>query len=627
MDRRELLNEAVRLHQLNKFDEAEPMYLKLLLSAPENIEIRYLLGVLLHQSGRHREAADYLEKVVATDPTYAEAFNSLGNVYQAIGDIEKAEAGFRRAIELKPTLAIAYLNYAGLLQQIGNEPAAIEVYKKGIHADPAFLPLYQKLGEVSAKRGNLPEAEKWFRQALKFAPRDDRLLTSLGLVLQSQNRLAEAVHCFQSIIDNAPGSYEAINQLGMIYEAMGFLDKAEQAFSSALSIQPTYAEACYNKAGVLAKTDRYEEALSSYKHAVELKPNFPQAFNNWGFALQEQGNLDDALRQYEKAISLDPEFADAHWNYALALLLCGRFEEGWREYEWRWRSGQRFAFRDKLNKIEWDGSISTNSRLLLYAEQGLGDAIQFVRYIPLVMKRCSSIVLAVHIELTALFRQAFPGIAVQSFDQFLPEYDAHCSLLSLPRLMGTGLDNIPSHVSYLKSKPEQTAVWKEKFQDAGGLINVGIVWRGNPKHKRDRHRSVSLKAFERFTSMKRMRLYSLQKDAEHEELHRFQGQLIDYTENFTDFISTAACLEHMDIVVSVDTSVAHLAGALGKPVWLLLPKIPDWRWLLHREDSPWYPSMKLFRQRENGDWSSVFDAVQTELDRFDKKYGSTSSKA
>ena len=338
---------------------------------------------------------------------------------------------------------------------------------------------------------------------------------------------------------------------------------------------------------------------------------------------RDQGNLDEALASYREALRLKPDYADAHFNRSLPLLVQGRFEEGWAEYEWRWRSEvflvQGHA-RPALAKREWDGSPLQGRTILLHVEQGLGDTIQFARYASLLKQQgAGQVLLACPPELQRLMRRCRDIDQIVTETPF-PDFDVGVFLLSLPHLLGTtSIERIPADIPYIDCDPEWVESWEARLASLEGqrpALRVGIAWQGNPGHKTDRWRSVALEQFAPLAELPGVRLVSLQKGLGREQLDKLPGLAIDLGAELTDLADTAAVVSCLDLVITVDTALAHLAGAMGKPVWVILPVVPDWRWLLQREDSPWYPSMRLFRQAARGQWNEVFGRIKTMLADF-----------
>jgi len=362
----------------------------------------------------------------------------------------------------------------------------------------------------------------------------------------------------------------------------------------------------------MAKLDRVEEAEGLHRRAIAIKPDFADAHYNLGVALHGQGRFDEALASYDEAARLNPEFVDARWNRAFLWLTMGRFAEGWREHEWRWRRKHQppRSFPQPL----WKGEPIAGRTILLHNEQGVGDTLQFVRYAPLVAAQGARVLVQVQRPLARLVRASLDGgIEVLAEGDLLPPFDLHAPLLSLPLAFATTLETVPARIPYLKADAAAAARWRSRIGPLPGL-KIGLVWAGNAQHKNDRNRSIALERLMPLVDEVKARWFSLQVGERAGDLARVaSGRINNLADRFTDFAETAAAIDNLDLVISVDTAVAHLAGALGKPAWVLLPAVPDWRWLLVRSDNPWYPTARLFRQPARGDWDSVMQALRAAL--------------
>jgi tetratricopeptide (TPR) repeat protein len=371
---------------------------------------------------------------------------------------------------------------------------------------------------------------------------------------------------------------------------------------------------------VLYTLKRFDDALAGYDRALALRPDYVEAHCNRGVTLQDFRRFDEALACYERARATRPDFADAHYNEALCRLLVGDLKRGFDRHEWRWETAQHRSFKRNFSQTLWTGAQDLSGKtILLHAEQGLGDTIQFCRYAPLVAARGACVVLEVQEPLRALMA-TLPGDArMVARGEPLPDFDLHCPLLSLPRSLATELATIPRVTPYLRAAADGAAKWNGRL-GVRDRPRIGVAWSGRPSHKNDHNRSIDLAAFLQGFAGIDATIVSLQREVRDADLAtlRERGDVVHFGEELKDFSDTAALIANLDLVVAVDTSVAHLAGALAKPVWVLLPFIPDWRWLLDRDDSPWYPAARLFRQDESRRWENVFARVNAALcDRFD----------
>jgi tetratricopeptide (TPR) repeat protein len=560
------LDNAKQHHRAGDLDEAERLYRDLLRQDDSQAEAWYLLGVLLHQRDGDTDAEDVLRQAVRLRPEWAAARNLLGVVLARQQRPDEAAHQWREALRFQPDCADARHNL-DLLQHppLNGHP----------HGGLAQPPHGQK--PSSAKAG-ATEAE--LRQAVRQHPTSAAAHNNLGLALLER--------------DDLPG--------------------AEASLQQALRLQPDLADAHNNLGMVRWRQGRLDEALTSLHEALRLRPDFAEAYNNLGSVQHYHGQPAEALASFERAVALKPDYAEAHANKALGLLLLGRWTEGWAEYEWRWqlKTASRRAFTPPL----WDGGPLAGRTILLHAEQELGDTLQFIRYAPLVQERGGTVIVLAPKSLMPLLRTCRGIDRLVPFGDPLPPCDVHAPLLSLPRLLGTTSDNVPAGVPYLHADEERLRQWRSRLVGYGGF-KVGIAWQGDHRHRADRQRSAPLAAFAPLAQLPGVQLVSLQKGAGTEQLANcpfpltLLGQELDADGGA--FQDSAAVMQQLDLMVCVDTAVGHLAGALGVPVWLALPLAPDWRWLLERSDTPWYPSMRLFRQRRLDDWSGVFDEMAAAL--------------
>jgi tetratricopeptide (TPR) repeat protein len=425
-----------------------------------------------------------------------------------------------------------------------------------------------------------------------------------------------------NIIKKQPGNSGALHLLGLTSERSGKYQDALNYLKRALLFDPENAE-IHNAFGIsLIAKKQYDDAIRCFQKALRIKPDLAEAYFNLGLAHQDTGKLDDAIRYFRDAIRITPDFTKAHWNLAHLLLLQGDFREGWKEYEWRWKTEDFIANQSGLPHPLWDGSDIAGKTILLQAEQGFGDTIQFIRYAPLVSQRCAKVIVGCHKVIKSLMQSVGNVNEVIAYGEKLPEFDVRCRLLSLPAIFETNLETIPSKAPYISADRNFSEKWRKKLQNDGPALKAGIAWAGSKEHKRDHDRSCPPELLLPLFDIDNIAFYSLQKGEAFEETKHFTAfkNFNDYTADIQDFSDTAGIIENLDLVITVDTSVAHLAGALGKPVWTLLPFIPDWRWMLNREDSPWYPTMKLFRQPSEGDWRGIIVKLKEGLQSLGKSF-------
>jgi len=619
----ENIENAVQYHQGGHLRKAEQLYRLVLQRDPNNPVALHSLGVIAHQREQHDTAVELIRKAIENNPQIPQFHNTLGLVFEALGKFEEAVTAYQQAVSIKPDYAEAYHNMAITLQSQGQYSDAVEKCKQAVSLKPDYAEVYNTIGFCLEKQEQYADATENYRKALQFKPNFVEAYNHLGVVLNAQKRSAEAIENYKQALRLDPDYAEVYNNLGVALKDQEQFAEAIANFEQAIRLEPYFAEAYYNLANSLRDEARCVEAIENYRQAVRLKPDFAEAYNHLGVVLNAQGGYaetiqnDEAIENYRRALQIDPNFAEAHWNLSLVLLRTGRLTEGWKEYEWRLNPELDITTYPHCYEIpRWDGTCFKSKKLLVHYEQGLGDTLHFMRYLPLVKARGGTVILEVRKPLYRLL-QGFPGVdelIEASFDDKPAEkFDYHVSLMDLPKIFATTLETIPAEVPYIHACPTKAEYWRKKL--AGPYFKVGIVWAGSPTHGNDRYRSCMLNYFAPLTKVVGVQLYGLQKGeaaAQAEELAD-EMAITNLGTEFEDFTDTAAAIENLDIVVSVDTAVLHLAGAMGKPVWALLPLSPDWRWMLKRQDSPWYPTMKLFRQKKWGQWEPVFQRVAEEL--------------
>ena len=545
------------------------------------------------------------------DSLSAETNYRLGRYFDDRGETDEALRFFHKALELDSSLSAAYNDLGTIYQNRGQIEKAITQYQKALSFNSNFTEAIYNLGNAFKELGRWPEVVLYSRKAITLDPSIPEAHYILGIAFYEQDELDQAISSWQKALQLRPQFTQIYFNLGIAYYNKGCLEKAFDYCRKAVELYPDMAEAHYNLGLVYYGKDFLEEAIRCWQKTIQLDPGHRDAFNNLGVAFQDKLNLDKAQRCFQQAIVNNPGFSEARWNQSLCHLLAGSFREGWNDYQARFRIKDIFINRHFPQPL-WDGGDLNGKRILLYAEQGFGDTIQFIRYVPLVVKRGGRVFVECQADLFPLL-DPMPGIErlIKQGDP-LPVFDIQCPLLSLPLAFNTTLEDIPVEVPYLSINPHKIRKWRQCLAADQPKKKVGLVWAGRPTHKKDRKRSLAFEAFNPLADIPGITFYSLQKgEARPQLLKRAEEmKLIDVAGDLVDFTETGALMENLDLVITVDTAAAHLAGALGKPVWTLLPYLPDWRWLLHREDSPWYPSMRLFRQPSPGEWTSVILSVR-----------------
>jgi Flp pilus assembly protein TadD/ADP-heptose:LPS heptosyltransferase len=514
---------------------------------------------------------------------HGQFYNTLGLVLEALGEYEQAATAYQKAILFKPDYAEAYHNMAILLLSQGRYAAAVEKCRQAVSLRPDYAEAYN----------------------------------TMAFSLEQQQRYDEAIENYERAVRLKPDYAEAYNHLGVVLNEQGRSAEAIESYRRALQADPEYAEVYSNLGIVLKDREQFAEAIRNFERALRLDPDFTEAHYNLANSLRDQGRCAEAIAGYKRAIQLKPDYAEAHWNMSLALLLNGNFIEGWKGYKWRRNADLKmFTERHCSGKPRWDGGSFEGKQLFVYCEQGMGDNIQFVRYLPMIKARGGTVIFDTPRPLMGLLH-GFPGIdqLVECRPNEKPsvDFDVYASLLDMPSLFGTTLETVPAEVPYIYADPTKAESWHAVL--AGPEFKVGIVWAGSSMHGNDRYRSCRLEYFAPLAKVDGVRLYGLQKGDAAAQMDELAGtvSVVNISKRFEDFTDTAAAIESLDLVISVDTSVLHLAGAMGKSTWALLPYAPEWRWMLNRLESPWYPTMKLFRQETWNGWESVFRRVAEEL--------------
>jgi tetratricopeptide (TPR) repeat protein len=616
-----VLSQALALHQAGRLAEAEKNYLQVLKAQPHHFDSLHLLGVIYHQRGNYAEAVRQIDVALKLNPELASAYNNRGNALKELKRLDEAVASYDKAIALNPGYAEAFNNRGVALKQLRRFGEALASYDKAIALKPDHAEAFYNRGVVLQELKQLDEALASYDKAIALKPDHAKAFNNRGVTLKKLRRLDEALASYEKALALKADYAEAFSNRGNALKELKRLDEALASFDKAIALKPDCAGAFYNRGNVLQELTRLDEALVSFDKALTFKPDYADAFNNRGVALSILGRPAEAEASFRGALHLRPDFADAHNNLAYALLLTGRFEEGWTEHEWRWRAKHMSGGLRNFSAPLWNGEAIGDRVILLHAEQGLGDTLQFCRYVPLIAS-AARIVLEVQAPLVRLLSQ-LPGVmAIVARGDSLPTFDVHCPLLSLPRVIGTTLDTIPASTPYLAADPALAADWRKRLAGLDGLL-VGLVWAGGRRLgfpdlvAADRRRSIALDTMEPLRDISGVSFISLQKDGPADQAaNPPRGMVLhDFTANLHDFADTAALVDGLDLVISVDTSVAHLAGALGKPVWLLNRFDTCWRWLLNRDDSPWYATLRQFRQPSPGDWNSVICGVRDALQR------------
>jgi tetratricopeptide (TPR) repeat protein len=642
------LAQALALHQQGRLADAEPLYAAILAVRPDHFDALHMLGIIKLSRGllgdalrliasamrlrtptpqilmnygivlsalnRHEEALTSFDSAIRHKSKYAEAHNSRGTVLAALGRNDEALESCRKALAIKPNYPEAHYNLGNSLDALGRCEEAVKSYDRALALRPDLVEALSNRGGTLRQLKRLDEALASCDRALALRPDLAEALSNRSMILHDMKRDDEALVSCDQALAVRPDYVEALSNRGAILNELKRYDEALQSYDRALVLRPNHAEALYNRGNCLHELHRYDEALESYDRALAVRPDDARTFNNRGKVLKELTRYDEALASNDRALALEPDNITAHRNAASLRLVTGDFSRGWPEYEWRWKKEAMALAKRNFPQPLWLGEQAIGDKtILLHSEQGFGDTIQFCRYVPLVAARGARVILDVQRPLQGLMGSLAGAPQIIATGDPLPDFDLHCPLLSLPLAFKTRLETIPSGAPYLLAPSQAVMDWDRRI-GAERRPRIGLAWSGNAVHERDRDRSMSLRAFLSILDIEAT-FVSLQKDVRADDATVLdeRGDILRLGDQLGDFSDTAALISQLDLVISVDTSVAHLAGALGKPVWVLLSYIPEWRWLLDRGDSPWYPTARLFRQNHTRTWDTVIIRVRAAL--------------
>jgi tetratricopeptide (TPR) repeat protein len=613
-----MLEKALALHQNGRLADAAALYRRILRRDPRNADALHLLGVIEIQGKNPLAAIELFDRAIELSPKNPAFFNNRGTALKDLKRLDEALASFSHALAIRPDYAEALNNRGVVLRDLKRVDEALKNFNRALAIKPDYAEGLYNRGNALADLKRLDEAVASYARALAIKPDYAEALYNRGIALKDLKRLDEALASFIRVLAIKPDYADALNNRGIVLKDLERVDEALASYDRALAIKPDYPEALYNRGNALTELKRLDEALASFDRAIALRPDYADVLNNRGTVLKDLKRIDDALASYDRVLAIKPDHADALCNRGLAQLLGGNYRKGFEGCEWRWETNGFSSKAPNIGATKWQGEELAGRSILVFSEQGLGDQIQFTRYLPLLIQRGAKVTYFCPAQLVRLLRPLDPQIAFVSSLSGEESFDFQCALMSLPLRFGTELGSIPSRVPYLKAEADLAGAWKHRIGEAG--FKIGISWQGNPNGKIDRGRSFPLSELSPLARRPGIRVISLQKNHGLDQLVNLPADaavetLGDGFDGGPDaFIDTAAVMSNLDLIVTSDTSIAHLAGALGRPTWVALQHVPDWRWLLDRDDSPWYPTMRLFRQQARDDWSPVFRDMAVELD-------------
>ena len=629
---------------------AEGIYRRALLVNTDWAEGWYRLGVVCLKQKKPLDAISHFDHCRELNHRLAETWNFQGIALEWITRTEDAELAFRQSIALAPQFGYAYLNLGIALRKRGEISEAEEVLSKAVAIEPTNLSALQNLSAVYSSKGQPFKAMECLQTLLQIQPRHVPSIVSISSIWLDLGRAVDAERGFQLAIEIAPNFVEAHIGLVVLQAYHKRFEEAVGSFERAIEVDANSVQAFYNLGNAQRELGRLQDAALSLQRAIELDPENALAHLNMGTlrfdqtdlemakyhymrslkishqnagsqmgmgaVLAEQGSIDDAEKYYHQALEIDPRSAQTHHNLSLVQLTKGNWEEGFKSFEWRWHTST-FENRNFKQPI-WNGEKLDNQTLLIYCEQGFGDTLQFCRYIQLVKERAADVVIETPPPLVPILSSCPGAERIVAVGDELPKFDFQAPLMSLARIFGTTPNSVPCTIPYLSAQPDRIEHWKNRL-GSEPTFRLGIAWRGSPNYARDKERSVPLGWFAPLARIEGVKLISLHRGDTSDEIVSMKDQFAvvdfgnDLDRNGGAFMDTAAVMKNIDLVISVDSAAGHLAGALGLPVWLILSRVSDWRWMLDRTDTPWYPTMRLFRQTLTRDWTDVSERIESEL--------------
>ena len=606
------IQKVLALQQSGQSKQAKKQWMSLLKYYPKHPVVLTCLGTIALEEAHIEDAIKWLTQSLDVLPEQASALSYLSIAYVQLKNFQEALRYADKAVAVNPSYMEAHANRGAALKGLKQYERAIASYQKALALNPNNPDTLFNMSLVYLEYGKYTEVANTLKLMLKIKPNDATAQHLCGEIHKELKLYTEAISYFDSAVKLNQRNEEACFGRGLSYLALKQFEAARADFLSATQIKPSYCNAYINLGIALRNLGRFDEALDAYNQALALNNQNPEIYNNKGLLYVDMQRFDEALECYQQAIDLAPDFCEVYWNKSHLHLLLGDYQQGWPLYEYRWKSVQKASYRH-LNKPLWLGDESIAGKtLFVYPEQGQGDFIQFFRYIEEAEKRGAKVILEVASSLMTLVSEMNVGCQLVKSGNVVPSYDYHCPIMSLPLAFKTELNNIPNHMPYIEAHPTKIKQWQTRINK--DTLNVGVVWSGAKGHQHDHQRSITL---DRLQSMMELpaKFHALQNEIRESDQHILAqlDNLKTYQSLLTDFSETAALIAQMDLVIAVDTSVAHLAGAMGKECWLLLPHSPDFRWQIDRFDSPWYPTMTLYRQPQFNDWDSVIETIKQQL--------------
>ena len=606
---------AVICSEKGQYDESEGLFRQTISLDPDFPPCLHNYGLLLAKQKKYIAAITQFDRALLLFPNFFPAHCDRGSALKEIGRFDEALASLNKAAGLAPNIPMVWYNRGNVYSKKNDHHAALSEFDHAIKIDPSYVDAWLGRGNVLVSLKRYEDALAAYDRALALKAATAEAWLGRANAFTGLRRHTEGLAAYDKALTLKPLA-EAWLGRGNVFADLRRHDEAFTAYDKALTLKPDLAEAWLGRGNVFADLKRHDEAFTAYDKALALKPDWAEAWLGRGNVFKDLDRYYDAVTAYDKAIALNPNSAEAHCNAGLTRLTLGDTEQGWKKYEYRWGTKRMRGWERNFAQPLWlgDGDIE-NRTILIHAEQGLGDTLMACRYAPILASLGATVIAEVQPSLKSLLENLDGISQLIAKGEPIPPFDVHCPIMSLPLAFKTTLQTIPAKVPYLTVSENVIKKWRAKL--TGTDIKVGIAWAGNPNHVQDLDRSIPLKNLLPILGVRGTRYFSLQKDFRQGEkqILDINSQIVRLDPEINDFQDTAAIMMSLDLVISCDTSIVHLAGALGKPVWVLLPFNPDWRWLLDRSDSPWYPTAQLFRQTSRGEWSTVIDDVCMELEK------------
>jgi tetratricopeptide (TPR) repeat protein len=610
----QLLNQALQHHQAGRLALAEQLYQQALAADPNHPEALHLLGVLKHQTGESNVAIELISRSVQQAPTFA-SLSNLGEILRSRGQLADAVACLRRSIEMKSDWPDTYGNLGLALMDLRQFAQAEQAFSRAIQLAPQRPEMHVRLARAKLQQDDAFAAISAARRATELQPAMAEAWAVLALALSAALKHDQALESGRRAVELAPHAPEAHINFGIVQAAAGDKSAALTSYERAVALAPRHPIAHRNMAAALDMLGRYQEASAAITRALELNPNDLEGWLNLSSLRRRLRDHVGAVAAAEHVLKMQPDHAGAHGNLGLSLLALGDYARGFKEYEWRWLCANFTTKPREFDRPAWNGSDPSGRTIFVHHEQGLGDMIQFARYVPMLAARGATIILEAPVLLRSLMN-SLPGVQrVIAAGTRPPGFDLHVPLLSLPRIFGTTYNTIPADIPYLSASADRLNTWKQRLDALGGRMKVGLVWAGNPQHVDDAQRSMKPSHLADLAGLTDIVFVSLQKRDNPLASEALPAglEVVDVSQDLNDFADTAAAMMHLDLTLTIDSATAHLAGALARTVWTLLAYAADWRWKDDGDSTPWYPTMRLFRQPSPGDWPAVIRSVRDAL--------------